>query len=338
MRVSKRWAFILSLAAFGLALAPAHCQASDQSVEDLLKRGKEAFAARNYAQAIKLFKSANKASHNSCGPCYLGLAFAYRGAGDVEKQIENAEKAIQYIPDHRDQATAHEMKGDAFLALAHQDPRKLKDAEEEFRTAAQLDNSNSVFHLKLGLALLKQSRDDEGKRELSAFLQATPDGPAAETAQRLIADPRRAREDFAPDFQVTTLGGENLELAKLAGKVVVLDFWATWCHPCVMGVPELHALVEKYPRDQLALISISADRDEGQWRAFIEKKHMEWPQYWDTDHRIRDLFAVRAFPTYVVIDKEGIIRQRLVGTNPQQTVAYRLKPILKTLLEPGGGS
>ena len=91
MRISQRWAFILSLAAFGLALAPAHCQASDQSVEDLLKRGKEAFAARNYAQAIKLFKSANKASHNSCGPCYLGLAFgpAESHLGESRFSLEN---------------------------------------------------------------------------------------------------------------------------------------------------------------------------------------------------------------------------------------------------------
>ena len=78
MRISQRWAFILSLAAFGLALAPALSEANDPSVADLLKRGKEAFAARNYAQAIKLFKSANKASHNSCGPCYLGRRKANR--------------------------------------------------------------------------------------------------------------------------------------------------------------------------------------------------------------------------------------------------------------------
>jgi thiol-disulfide isomerase/thioredoxin len=131
-----------------------------------------------------------------------------------------------------------------------------------------------------------------------------------------------------------TLQGENLELSKLAGKVVVLDFWATWCPSCVAGVPELHELVKKYSRDQMVLISISHDSDGEKWRNFVAKKHMEWAQYWDRDHRIGSLFGIQALPTYLVIDKEGVIRHRVVGTNPRASVAFRLKPILQTLLQP----
>jgi thiol-disulfide isomerase/thioredoxin len=182
--------------------------------------------------------------------------------------------------------------------------------------------------------LLKQSRTGEGKKELNIFLASNPSGGNAELARKLIANPRGGYEPFAPDFQLTTLEGENLELSKLAGKVVVLDFWATWCPSCVAGVPELQELVKKYSRDQMVLISISADSDGEKWRAFIAKKHMEWPQYWDRDRRIRALSGIRAFPTYLVIDKGGITRHRVVGTNPQASVAFRLKPILQALLKP----
>jgi thiol-disulfide isomerase/thioredoxin len=319
---------------FSSILAPGAWGGKDESAEDQLKRGTEALAARDYQQAVKLFEQANKTRHKSCGPCYQGLADAYMALGDSGKQLENANKALQCSPDAQGKAKAHESKGNAFLRLGKEDPRKLKDGEEEFRTAAQLDRSNPTFQLEVGIALLKQSHIDEGKQELNALLESTPVGLAAEAARSLIADPRRVGEPFAPDFQVTTIQGENLELSKLAGKVVVLDFWATWCPPCVAGVPELQALVKKYPRDQLVLISISADRNEQQWRTFIAKKQMEWAQYWDSDHRIIDLFGIRAFPTYLVIDKGGVIRQRVVGTNPKTSVASRLKPILKALLQP----
>lgn len=302
------------------------------SVEDRLKGAREAMAAKNYAEAIKLFNAANKSSHKSCVQCYLGLALAYRATLDGEKELENAKKALEYASEDAAKVSAHELKGDAFLTLASGDSRRLKDAEDEFRAAALLDQSRPMLHLELGVTLLKESRDEDGKRELEVFLASSPSGTNSELARKLIADPRRARQDFAPDFQVTTLDGQDLELSTLSGRVVVLDFWATWCGPCVMGVPELQELVKKYRRDQLVLLSISADSDEERWRTFIEKKHMEWPQFWDKDGSLRNLFSIRAFPTYVVIDKAGIIRQRVTGTDPRASVAYRLKPILETLL------
>jgi thiol-disulfide isomerase/thioredoxin len=297
-------------------------------------RGTAALVAGDYWQARKLFETANKAQHKACGPCYLGLASAYEGLHDAEQQLENANKALQYLSDTLGKAKAHELKGEAFLALGIQDPRKLKDGEEEFRAAAELDRGNPRIHFDLGITLLKQSQTDEGKKELGAFLALDPSGANAELARKLIANPRGGFEPYAPDFRVTTLEGENVELSKLTGKVVVLDFWATWCPPCVAGIPELQELVKKYPRDEMVLISISGDSDGEKWRAFVAKKHMEWAQYWDRDQRIRALFGIRAFPTYLVIDKDGIIRHRVVGTDPRASVAYRLKPILQTLLQP----
>jgi len=117
----------------------------------------------------------------------------------------------------------------------------------------------------------------------------------------------------------------------LAGKFVVLDFWATWCPPCRASVGELKELTRKYPRDRVVLISVSADKEEDKWRDFVAKKEMDWHQYRDPAGTIQRTYGIHAFPTYIVIDTEGIIRQRIVGENPQQSIVARLKSTLATL-------
>jgi hypothetical protein len=65
---------------------------------------------------------------------------------------------------------------------------------------------------------------------------------------------------------------------------------------------------------------------------------MDWPQFRDTDHKILDSFSVRAFPTYLVIDGEGIIRKRIVGMNPQESIVHRLKEMLASMSSLQSGS
>jgi len=191
-----------------------------------------------------------------------------------------------------------------------------------------------MAHFNLGLTLLGESQKSEGIQELNNYLQIAPSGPTAEYARRLIANPDPAGQALAPNFKVQTLDGEQISLDQLSGKVVVMDFWATWCPPCVSSVPELKDLTKKYPRTKLVLISFSADHDQQAWRDFVAKKNMEWPQYWDSDGRIRNAFGVNAFPTYLVIDPEGFIHERIVGLNPQLSVVGRLKDTLRAMLPP----
>lgn len=79
------------------------------------------------------------------------------------------------------------------------------------------------------------------------------------------------------------------------------------------------------------LISVSADADEQKWREFVDKKSMEWPQYRDSKGQIQKSFGIHAFPSYILIDTEGIIRQQIVGENPQQSIVHRLKDSLASL-------
>ncbi len=305
----------------------------DAYADEALKKGKEANAAGKFADAVKIFKETNKLQHNACYDCYMGLAVAYSGLGDARSAEDSSNKALTAATDAHQSAAAHFRKGSVLMRFAGGDAKRLAAAEGEFRQALSDDKEELSARFGLGLVLLKEKKDEEGINELKTLLSLAPTGPYADPAKTLIADPRRARERFAPAFEVTSLQGEKLSSSQLSGKVVILDFWATWCPPCREALPELKQLLKKYPRERLVLISISADGDEKTWKDFIAKKNMDWPQFLDGDRRLRKLFHVQAFPTYLVIDGEGIIQQEIVGTDPQHSVAYRLKDALKSMKE-----
>lgn len=122
---------------------------------------------------------------------------------------------------------------------------------------------------------------------------------------------------------MTTSEGEYIALEDLRGKVVLLDFWGTWCPPCVASVPSLRSLYKKYSKEAapFTIIGISSDSEEDKWRAFTAENQMVWPQYLDRDRAIQRAFAVRAFPTYIVIDHEGIVRFRVSGLSFEREAA-----------------
>lgn len=170
--------------------------------------------------------------------------------------------------------------------------------------------------------MLRELRDPEGIAELKKFIELQPSGATAEQAMKMIENPRRAREPYAPDFSFTSSEGEHITLEDLRGKVVLLDFWGTWCPPCVASVPSLRSLYKKYSKEApFTIIGISSDSEEDKWRAFTAEHQMVWPQYLDRTRNIHKAFSVRAFPTYIVIDHEGIVRFRVTGMSFEREAA-----------------
>ncbi len=116
----------------------------------------------------------------------------------------------------------------------------------------------------------------------------------------------------APDFTAQTVDGQTISLAGLRGKVVVLDFWATWCPPCRAMVPYERDLVKKYEGQPLVFIGISADDDRAELSRVLSDEHIPWPNVLDGDGGpIQRLYQVESLPTIYVIDGEGIIRARV---------------------------
>jgi thiol-disulfide isomerase/thioredoxin len=112
---------------------------------------------------------------------------------------------------------------------------------------------------------------------------------------------------------VKTLDGKDLSLGSLRGKVVIVNFWATWCPPCREEIPDLIALQSKYP-DQLQVIGVSQDEAPASMvAAFASEHRMNYPVVMDTPELERMFTNIHALPTSYVIDREGRIAQRHVG-------------------------
>lgn len=322
----------ITLTGFSLMVGTAPAQVgsgSNPAFTEQFEAGKHALNEFRYKDAAGALKKAVKLQPD-CYACYTGLAAANLKLGDRKGALESCDKAITVAKDDSSRAYAHNLKGNLLIADAER-PAEIGTAEAEFRMAVQIDRTVATYHLNLATALIRQSKDEAAKPELEACLGASPAPDVAKMAQALLGDPRRGRETFAPEFNVKSLTGERVSLQQFAGKVLVMDFWATWCPPCRASVGELKDLTRKYPADKLVLISVSADKDEDAWRDFIEKKHMSWLQYRDSDHQLLDAFAIHSFPTYLVIDGEGIIRTRITGLNPQESVVHRLRATLEQM-------
>lgn len=110
------------------------------------------------------------------------------------------------------------------------------------------------------------------------------------------------------DLSFTALDGSKVDLAKLRGKVVLVDFWATWCPPCVEEVPELVETYEKFHDKGFEIVGISLDKDKSALEKFLKENKMTWPQYFDGggwENKFAQRFKIQSVPTMWLLDREG---------------------------------
>lgn len=118
-----------------------------------------------------------------------------------------------------------------------------------------------------------------------------------------------------PGYRAVSLSGDSVSLADHSGKVVLLNVWATWCHPCRDEIPELRAIHGKYEKRGLELIGVSVDADgaDENIRAFMKEFEMTYPVWLDPAERISTQLLVVGVPATFLIDRKGVLRWRKTG-------------------------
>ena len=144
---------------------------------------------------------------------------------------------------------------------------------------------------------------------------------AAEALLRKMAQARLTAGASAPDFSLSDIDGNNVTLSGLKGKTVLLDFWGTWCHACISGIPQLKQAAAKYA-DRLVVVSIDCRDDKEAWLAGVEKYGLDWINLREegsmpSSEKPTVLYNVTVFPTKVVIGADGRIREIAVGEYPE---------------------
>ncbi len=133
----------------------------------------------------------------------------------------------------------------------------------------------------------------------------------------------------APDFSVTDLDGKTVTLADLKGKVVVLNFWATWCPPCREEIPALIALHEKNKARGLVVLGVSMDEGGvAEVKEFVAKNKMTYPVAMASSTIADDYGGVRAIPTTFIINRDGAIIEKIVGDRSLEQFEKSVQPSL----------
>lgn len=180
-------------------------------------------------------------------------------------------------------------------------------------------------------ALLKNEKlreKVEEQRGKEAVEKIITEGKAAKAdAKKYRAALKKDYGDVLPDLSVgepapatvsVNLDGKQVKLSELKGKVVVLDFWATWCGPCVRMIPHTREVVDQMKDKPFAFVSVSVDAKKETVEGFLKKTKMPWTHWWDgRGGKTARLWDVTAFPTVYVIDHKGVIRHKQVGYNPE---------------------
>ena len=265
----------------------------------------------------------------------LLLALMFIGVSDLSAQQSDAQQDLQQLIEAvkvKIQGGAQDAEGLAD-ELAQFDALLLKYADNRSDDVAEILFMKAMLYVQLlkdpdtAIALMEKLQvefpESEQAKKSDKVIQSIKDYAASLQIQRSLVE-----QGMFPAFAVNDLEGEPLSLDQYKGKVVLIDFWATWCGPCINELPNVLQAYTKYHKDGFDIIGISLDKDRNKLTQFIQKEKMPWRQYFDGQgwqNSLAKKYGVNSIPATYLLDGEGrIIGVDLRGSALEDAVASAL--------------
>jgi len=268
---------------------------------------------------IKIHTSLNnfKYKPNMSGPSWAKVLNKHQ---EVLRIFENEQKELMV---NEAEASKEEVNA-AFMSS--------KKKVEDFAKASMVADPGNAYNIVLSMALLPTTSFDQWDPDNLKVLEAVAQGfeskyygqPAAKTIRSQVDQIQSAYSQYAsttngtitaPEIAMKNPEGKDLKLSDLRGKVVLIDFWASWCGPCRQENPNVVRLYKKYQNKGFTVFSVSLDEDINAWKSAIQKDGLIWKNHvsdlkgWETP-LIKD-YGFEAIPFTVLVNKEG----KVIGTN-----------------------
>jgi len=293
------------------------------SLEECMARGEAALRQGRYEEAKSYFEEAEKLPGADAAEVNAGIGMAEVQLGQYEASRKREMKVLKLVSKPHERAEAHNLIGTAWLRESAEAPSdheaasdgdKLQSAVKEFQEAVALDPVFDAAYFNLGSALARQGLKAQAGAAFRNSIKAASKNPASATHLPL---PRQGR---SPEFATSDSDGRPVSPAALRGKFVLLDYWATWCAPCIHALPVIRQLASYFPAEDFALVSIDEDTDQDVWRSFVARQKMDWAQVWDKNGDVYHSFGFAprpemVIPRYVLIDPDGFILHVYGGTD-----------------------
>jgi thiol-disulfide isomerase/thioredoxin len=230
-----------------------------------------------------------------------------------------------------DKADYFKAKNDSVYAAAEVEAKRVQEARDQwFRDrfkSTKPDLACLVF-----LDMLDQVKDSVLFRDMVEALQKEfPENPFV---QDYVKELRKMQSNFdsgsiPPDINLPGTDGKPIALSSLKGKIVIIDFWASWCKPCIEEIPNLKQLYDDYNKKGLEIYSVSLDRDKQAWTDAIAKYKLNWIQVsdlkmWDCQAAVD--WGIESIPALFIMDKNGMLVQKNLR-------GERLTEAIKALME-----
>lgn len=297
-------------------VAPAAAYQSDPKFIAAMADGKKLAGTGDLTFAIDAYKKANKIAGGRCADCLSQIISVQTNMGDFKAAARTAAELVAIATTPTEKSTAEALLGQVLYFQGGEKPKpaQLQEADQALKSAIADDPTNSTAMYVDGEVLARMGQIDAARQQFEHCLSCeSPTDPTYLRTRHFAENPALSYAKRAPAFTVTALDGTKFTLDEMGGRVVLIDFWATWCEPCNAELPHMKKIAKEFAGQPLVIISVSWDTDDAKWRQFVTKNEMTWVQYRDADHELSKRFGIDAIPHYFTIDSDGVLTSEMLG-------------------------